>query len=139
MANALLIGPQEKQQIADLVAKATASPVPLQRVQEMAQVRADGQETTEAFRDYTVRLPVGWRICFTHEEQRQATCRHISISHDKGKKAMHPAAVAAVLAEFGFVNKMGHMPGWTSHDPDGSLIVEFIEPLNGDCNVLRQP
>lgn len=53
---------------------------------------------------FVCKIPVGFRVCFTIEEQPAPLdwCRHISISVDEAGMMPHPAAVEMILQAFGY-------------------------------------
>lgn len=136
----LLIDEGVRAKITKLVELAASQPMPLDQVRKMAEKRSNGMMTNPLNDDLTIDIPEGWRVTYTHEHQRNdVVCRHLSVSVSNARKGFgpNPAAVAVLLEEFGFKNKIGEMPAWTTDD-DGRTIVEFLEPLDGDINRLRR-
>lgn len=51
---------------------------------------------------YVCHLKVGYRCCFSFEEQKWGWSRHLSVSVDEPDKLPHMEAVKLLMAEFGF-------------------------------------
>jgi hypothetical protein len=140
----LLIGPDERASIKALIAKAAADPVPFEEVREAADKRAHtGDGTDNSNLEYTICIPSGYHVTYTHEHQRPGEaceCRHISFSVEDAAPGTgpNPAAIEVLLSEFGFKNKIGGLPSWMTHTADNLLIIEFVEPLDGDMERLQQ-
>jgi len=134
---ALVIDDHTRVLIKDLIQRASENVVPLEQVMRAAEYRAK-DEVNNAINElndgFSIKLPVDIMVTYTHEEQKQCVCRHISVSIGKSDKAIHPVAMNFILDEFGFKNRLGHLPIWVSQTPE-NLIIEAIEPLDGD--VLR--
>lgn len=143
MNRVLIIGPEERTAIKALISKAERNVVPLVEVMRLGKLK--GPETIiEANKlgdanQYTIRLPGGFFVTYTHEEQRQCTCRHISISVAGARKntGPDPTAVKMIIGAFGFVNPLGMLPVWITRFKD-RLIVECLEPLDGDVAKLMR-
>ena len=138
---ALVMDDQTRVLIKDLIQRASENVVPLEQVMRAAEYRAK-DETNNAISEYnegfTIDIPVGIQVTYTHEEQKQCVCRHISVSIGKADKAIHPVAMNFILDEFGFKNRVGSLPTWISQTKD-NLIIEAIEPLDGDVMRLSVP
>jgi hypothetical protein len=134
-------------EIAALKAKAAepGNVTKLATVVEMAGKQAKGEIPSgfnEAHVPFTMAIPHGFYVTYTHEEQHQCTCRHISVSVESGPgKGPHPTAFGMLLREFGFVNTLDGKTKpyiWTSTTPGGRLVIEAIEPLDGDMHRLQR-
>lgn len=124
--------------IAALVEKAKANPTPLVAVVALEKSRDQGQKRTMMHDEFTMLIPLNYMVTFTHEEQRQCVCRHISVSLvDRPGRAPAPVTIDCLLGEFGFVNRFGALAMWTTQDGD-TTIVEAVEPLDGDMAQLRR-
>jgi hypothetical protein len=137
----LIISDPQRATIKALVERAASNVVPLTKVMELAGMRArDNVMTWDANIDYTVELPHGYHVTYTHEEQPSCVCRHISVSVEDPKPGQGPSPEACemILQEFGFKNAMGRMPMWITKT-DQSFIVEAIEPLDGDLMKIMAP
>lgn len=129
---ALIIGPDERAAIAELVAVASAEP-PFDPKAVMAM--ADTEAGVDAIRDYmlthSLLLPIGYRVTYSREVQPKAPppglCHHLSISVDRPGKLPSPEAVEMILQEFG----MGTL------DEADAMWVEDIGPGERAVNVVR--
>ena len=137
---ALVIDDATRVLIKDLIQRASENVVPLEQVMRAAEYRA--QDEHHVINDYnegfSIDIPVGIQVTYTHEEQKQCVCKHISVSIGKEDKAIHPIAMNFILDEFGFKNRVGSLPIWISKSHD-NLIIEAIEPLDGDVMRLSVP
>lgn len=140
---ALMIGPEERAMIGALIEKAAANPTPLATVMALAEARSAGKMTAinPLHDDYTMDIPQGYRVTFTHEEQRQCVCRHLSLSVRDAKPGFgpHPAAAEVILKEFGFKNDIFNVYRWDEVMPVYGMVLDFIEPLDGNMQRLRRP
>jgi hypothetical protein len=90
--------------------------------------------------EFTIRIPSGFHATYTHEAHRpDVVCRHLSVSVTASRKGPHPVAMAAIMAAFGFVNRLGHIPAWTEQLGGGDFAVNVIEPLDGDLDKIAKP
>jgi hypothetical protein len=143
MTRALLINDGARLRISHLIEKASRHITPLEVVRAGGERRAaGGPETEDANSAFTIMIPRGYWVTYTQEKQREdCVCAHISISVADAKPGFgpNPAAVQVILEEFGFKHPLKNLPSWTSRTSDGELVVEFIEPLDGDLTRLRRP
>ena len=135
MARALLLTEEARALARDLIAKAAAEPTPWADTKRLTEAKKRGQDVNLDNAKFTIVIPQGYIVTYTHEHQREnLVCRHISISAEGSGpgKGPHPAAVVEIIKMFGFVNGLGEMPAWVSKKEDGSLIIEMLEPLDGN-------
>lgn len=139
MARALLLTPEVEKEVKALIERAAAEPLPFAENQRLVEARANGQTINLDNARFTMVIPRGYHVTYTHEYQREdLVCRHISVSVENAqpKTGPNPMAVVEILRLFGFKNQLGHMPGWVSKHPNGSLIIELLEPVDGDVGKL---
>jgi hypothetical protein len=142
MTRALLIDDGARLRISHLIDKASRHITPLEAVRAGGERRAAGVETDDANNAFTITIPRGFHVTYTQEKQREdCVCAHISISVEDAQPGFgpNPVAVQVILQEFGFKHPLENLPSWTSRTEDGALIVEFIEPLDGDLTRLKRP
>lgn len=139
MNRALMIGAKEREAIKGLIEKAALRPTPLDAVKRAAGYKKRTGDAHNPMNEAaTIDLPIGFEVTYTHEEQPGAVCRHMSVSVDgKPGTGPNPHAVAMIMQEFGFVNPFGQTYMTTSTLRDGRLVVEVIEPLDGNMEALR--
>jgi len=95
----LTIGDEEKQSIQKVIDFAKLHPVSLKQLTEKSIVVGNIAE-------YVCKIPDGFRIVFSFENQPVGWCRHISISvPDKTKLPSQPA-VEMIVSEFGFPERI---------------------------------
>jgi hypothetical protein len=143
MSRPLIIDNSTRQRIIDLKERAALAATPYEAVKAMAERRAHEvvPETNPDNAVFTIRIPHGYCVTYTHEHQRpDCTCAHISISVEGARPGFGPSveAVTMIMQEFGFRNGPGALPGWMSRGEDGRTIVEFVEPLDGNVERLRR-
>lgn len=146
MVRALMWGPAEKKAIEAVKALATFYVVPYETVKALTDARAKGLVRNPLNDELTITIPQGYRVTYTHEHQRPdgiCECRHISVSVENAKPGMgpHPAAIAMLLELYGFKNTLQtliqHGLVWDTRDA-GDMIIEAVEPLDGDINKLKR-
>jgi hypothetical protein len=127
--SALLIGETERAKIAELRAVAAANPFQVAGL--MAAAREDVGAVRDMMRMQSLRLPVGFRVAFSHELQPNAPppglCAHISVSVDR------PGALPDVHAVEMILDAFGMRPLADSH----GVWVEDISPGERAVNILQ--
>jgi hypothetical protein len=130
-----MITEDEQVRIAELIARATEHAVPLAEVERQAkQLIKGGVEHANWNIAQTIALECGYQVTYTHEEQRQCICRHISISVWKHIKPNN-ADAQQILTAFGFINDLQLLPRWFSQN---NTVVEFLEPLDGNMEQIKR-
>jgi len=129
MARPLIIGPEERQAIAELIAMAAASPTDARVAMTAAATDLAAYRDAMAMR--TVMLPIGFIVTYTREFQPHAPppglCHHISIGlMDAPGRGPSPEAVEMILEAFA-------MPAMADSD---KVWLEDIEPGRKAVNVL---
>lgn len=135
-----MIGARERAEISELIEKAERRVTPLA---DMARAADHKKRTGDAFNAMneasTIDLPIGYAVTYTHEEQPGAVCRHISISVDGAPgTGPNPHAVEAIMTEFGFKNSLQSAYAHVDTLRDGRLVINVIEPLDGNMESLRK-
>ena len=134
-----MIGARERAEISELIEKAEKRVTPLADMERAANFKKKTGDAFNAMNEAsTIDLPLGYAVTYTHEEQPRAICRHISISTD-GKPGTGPSphAVSAIITEFGFKNPLERAFTYLDTLRDGRLVVNVIEPLDGNMESLR--
>jgi hypothetical protein len=99
----LHIGPIEKGAIKALIERAGQHPVPYAEMRRRAAELTRGIAPPSSLnREFTIKIPHGFTVTYTHEEQPVGSCRHLSIAVDRAGRAPHPVAVDWLMREFGF-------------------------------------
>lgn len=136
---ALLIGDAERTLIKSLVEKATAEPVPYEKMAAMHAAYAEGKIANgmNDFGQTTVTIPMGFRVTYTHEFHKpDVCCRHLSVSVDKEGRAPNQYTMAMLMQEFGFKNPWPVVVISTEQLKDGRVAISVIEPLDGDLTKI---
>ena len=139
-SRALMIGARERSAISELIEKAERRVTPLA---DMARAAEQKKRTGNAFNAMneasTIDLPIGYAVTYTHEEQPGAMCRHMSVSVDGAPgTGPNPHAVESIMAEFGFKNPLQQAFTYLDTLRDGRLVINVIEPLDGNMESLRK-
>lgn len=140
MNRALMIGARERSEISSLILKASTRITPLADMERAANHKTRTGDAFNAMNEAsTIDLPIGYAVTYTHEEQPGAICRHMSISVD-GKPGTGPSphAVAMIMEEFGFKNPLSAAFTYLDTLRDGRLVINVIEPLDGNMESLRK-
>lgn len=98
MAIALVIGEQQRAEIAHLMQFAERRKVPLSKMKLIADGKLDPIGDDPDFRLF---LPMGFRVVFSIEEHPGGTMKHLSISVRKKGRWPSPEAVDMIAKEFG--------------------------------------
>lgn len=134
---AMLLGPDEEKLIAALIVKASGEVMPFTIVQKIAgQTRTP--ELAKMNNDKTIAMPVGFRVTYTHEEQRPGlACRHLSVSNERG---VPPPAIMLLMERFGFKNTLADCGTYIERIGAGEFeyAINVIEPLDGDMTPLKR-
>jgi hypothetical protein len=97
----LVIGPEEKEDIKQLITYAENNVIKLDRLKAMVAKQAPPVGDLPGYR---MILPNGYRVVYSVEEQPSGLFRHISISLKNGSPP--PPAIDMIIAEFGFKTKL---------------------------------
>lgn len=143
---ALSLGAAEIATIAAIKARAAADPEPYAVVLAVAKAARQGQSVAllrQRNRDKSA-VVGGLNVTFSHEEQRPGlVCRHLSVSLGEAMPPPgllpHPAAVAALMHEFGFLCDLGQLSLWRENLGDERIAINVLEPLDGDMAHLAAP
>ncbi len=137
----LIVGPTERAALAELVAKASASPTDYATMKSMAEAPPSAAARLRAMnRAVTVEIPQGYTVTLTHEEHKPGVmCRHISIGlRTKPGRGPSPEAVGELLPLVGFVNRLGACAVWLETLDDGTSAINLVEPLSGNMAELSR-
>lgn len=81
----LVIEENEQKMIDDLIARAAAKPISLADLAAASKaVGIDLLRWKQRLDEFTIALPEGFLVTFTHEQQPMGLCRHIAVSADDG-------------------------------------------------------
>jgi hypothetical protein len=100
--SALLIGPHERKQIAQLVAAAQEKPVNMVGITERLKLPKLKAAHMTQMTAQTIDIPAGFMVTFSFETGHPCgLCRHLSISRSNNRLP-HPQAAFMIAQEFGF-------------------------------------
>lgn len=128
-ARVLIIGPDEQAAITLLKAHAAAHIFDAARVTEAA--TGDMPAFRVAMRRFSLPLPHGYVVTYTHERQPDPTLgviQHISVSVDAPGKFPSVEAVETILAAFGMAGVKDSLKVWP----------EDVEPGLGAVNIAQR-
>lgn len=101
MAQALILGDEQRDLIQALKAHAEKNPIKWDRMLRMLK-QEEGPIGDDP--DFRIELPIGVRIVYSIETQPSGLARHISISLRGKKKPPSVSLVEVIAKEFGFKN-----------------------------------
>lgn len=125
---ALLIGAEERAAIAELIAVAAATPLQPGAVNGAAAADVDGFR--DMMRTLSIALPVGFRVCYSHEIQPEAPppglCHHISISVERPGQLPPVEAVEMIIRAFGMSELADAAAVWVEDIGPGERAVNVV-------------
>ena len=121
----LVIGEAEKKSIADLIRFAE------ENVIDHATMMKIANGTKKPVGDdprFVLKIPVCYRVVYSHEIQKGKTARHISISYSGADGYPSVIAVAMIMQEFGFKRSLTHPESMVWQEPEVFAVnaLEFI-------------
>lgn len=111
MSRVLIVDDNVRKKVKDLIELATAQPYSLEQLKELAKGFDPGKPETRPEKDkrinidFTMDIPMGYVVTYTHEHQPDGLYRHLSVSVPAEKAYPNPAAVQEIMKLFGFVGK----------------------------------
>jgi hypothetical protein len=130
----MVINPAVQERAREILALAELRPIPL----EVHQLLAAGEPIPKGiYDDFTMRVPMGFTVIFTHETQPVGLLKHLSMSVDLANRVPHPEAVRLLLEEFGFATRLEDCIVWQEDCGGGHTAINVIEPVDGDWEKLR--
>ena len=132
----LVINPEVEARARAIVALAETRPIPL----EVNQLLAAGNPIPKGiYDDFTMRVPMGFTVIYTHETQPVALLKHLSMSVDLAGRVPHPEAVRMMLELFGYVTPLEDCLVWPEDCGGGQAAINVLEPVDGNWDALRKP
>ena len=99
----LMIGDDEVRKIAAIMALAKLHPFDLATLQAASVAKgAELLRWKHRLDPFTLDLPEGFVVTYTHERHEMGLCAHINISVDAIDMLPNPLAIAAICRQFGF-------------------------------------
>jgi hypothetical protein len=124
---ALIIGAEQRSAIAALLALAEAN------VTDVADAQAAAERDIDAYRawmrQYSIEVPMGYVVTYTHERQSFGVVRHISVSVDDRTMMPHPEAIEMILREFGMVPLKESIKLWVEEFDIGHRAINIVQHL----------
>ena len=126
----LLMDKAVRNQIQELVVKATATPIDPDESQHRA--KQNLAEYKQWLWEYTIDIPMDFRVTFTHEKQPIGLCRHIAIS--VSDKLPNPYIVIEICKEFG----MGDLQFLVNQKENNSAIMKiWLEKFDNGMSTVN--
>lgn len=126
----LVIGEAERARIQQIITLANERPIPLEVTTLLAK---DGTKQQGLYDDFTMVLPMGFPVIYTHETQPKGLFRHLSVSVALEGRVPHPESVRMIMQEFGFINELERCIFWEEKvGENAKTAINVIEPLDGD-------
>lgn len=92
-------------------------------------VRTRPPQTNVIAQDFTMDIPLGYRVTYTVEDQPIGLCKHLSVSVPKRGKSPHPLAVQEIMKLFKFDRPLEQCKIWTEEYEKGFTAVNVVEPV----------
>jgi hypothetical protein len=127
----LLIGDDETRKIAAVIALAKLHPFDLATLAAASIAKGDDLRRWKVRLDpFTIPLPEGFLVTYTHERHEIGLCAHINISVDALGMIPHPLAVAAICKQFGlFDPKLRLVESRPEEYPNGRISLHIVALL----------
>jgi hypothetical protein len=122
---ALIIGPDERKLIAELIA--TAPGMILEAKAMMAMAGKDMTGYRDMMKTRSIDFPVGYHACYCQERQPAGLFHHISLSVDRHNKLPSPEAVEMILEEFGLAPLKESQGVWVEDIGPGAKAVNILQ------------
>lgn len=130
--HALFIGDAERQMIDDLKERARQQPFDIATV--IAATTATGEALLEwkgRLDPFTMSLPNGFLVTYTHEEQPLGLCQHLNMSVDTLGHAPSPETMVIIGQLFGMFGDDGKpccevVRTWIEHYPNGRISCHIV-------------
>ena len=135
--SALILGPEQKQALADLKAKAEASPLHMPSVHFRLNQPGGLDQHMADMTAYTLKIPATYAVTFTIDDEVNEShkARHLSMSTATPGKVPHMQAVVMVAKELGFVftgadqSVLTEGAMWLEDIGDGQKAVNVVQYL----------
>lgn len=126
---ALLIDAEVKSQIAEITKLAALNPFPLDDLREASSATGDALIRWKMrLDDFTMPIPFGFLVTYTHEQQEIGTLQHISISVDAAGRIPNKAAITMICSEFG-IDLAKAIKVWPEEYETGCIVVNILAPV----------
>ena len=122
---ALVIGEEEKKSIADLIRFAKENVMDHAALMKMANGTRKPVGDDQRF---VLKLPVGYRVVYSHEIQKGKEAKHLSVSYPGADGYPPVLAVAMIMEEFGFKRSLTHPESMVWQEPEVFAVnaLEFV-------------
>ena len=134
----LVIDQEVQEKIKKVIKHATNNPTSLETMMKLAK----GEPAPGGLNaDFTIDIPMGFSVTYTHEEHPGSMCKHLSMSVHAKDRVPNPIAVEMILKEFGFTNSLSECLKWGTvweekFGENNQTAINIVEPLNGDFVAL---
>jgi hypothetical protein len=122
MTRALIIGAAERLAISKLQLLAAATPFDVKAV-----LALDPAAVRDMMEAYTIVIPRGYHVTYSHEQQPPGLCHHLSVSVDTDYKMPHTAAVEMILQAFGMQPIAKSLKIWLEEVSPGLGAVSILQ------------
>jgi hypothetical protein len=137
----MLIDKETQQALAQLVARAEANPVPIERMMTLSRDFSDPLKAAHMnqMTEQTVYIPTCYCVTYSVEEQPFGQCRHMSLSiTTPGARMPHPVAVWEVARLLGFwgdsIEAVDHAYPETLTQGEAINLIQRFAPAPGDLH-----
>lgn len=127
---ALVIGPEQKAEIAALRTLAIAHPVDVKWLLKAIKLPQLKAKHMAQMTEQTIEIPMNFLVAFSIETGHPAgVCRHMSMSVRQDGRAPTPDAVWMVAEEFGFVGGLGQCAVYQEDLKGHGIAINIVQPV----------
>ena len=122
----LIIGPDEREKIKNLIQYAERHPYNTEKLIKIAEGILDPPGDNDNF---VVIIPHGFRCVFTVEYQKPGLMRHLSISVAKKGRYPNEHAVQMIANEFGFTGELEDWFVYGEKEVEAINVMQIVAPM----------
>ncbi len=129
----LIIGPAEREALAELRSRAAASPADVLEVMETVKTAVGLEQHRKRMAKLTELIPGPWPFYVTYSIETGhpiGPCRHMSMSIARKGRSPNEHAVWMVAELLGFTGDLGHCAVWLEDIGGGDKAVNCVQPLS---------
>lgn len=123
----MIIGPEERAKIAELLALAAANIHDPERIIAATADPAGEAAHRDMMAMHSIDLPIGYVVTYSLERQPPGLCHHISVSIDRPNQKPSLDAVGMILEAFGMEPIMNSARFWLEEIPPAFRVVNIVQ------------
>jgi hypothetical protein len=125
-------------QMREIITRASVNPYTQAQIEALMRLgSASGTAADPAERNklFTMTVPHGFNVTYTHEHQPFGLARHLSVSVLRKGRVPNVPAMEMIMQEFGFTSDfqlcINNGTVWNEKIPNGNYAINVIEPVEG--------